>query len=64
LPHFVHDAEAGGLFTFESVDARHVHNSLSGNTSNRSTQWVETEAHAPLPTADQQDGPVSRETAP
>jgi len=46
------ETEAGRLFTFEPVDARYVRNSLSDNTSNRSTQWVEIEAYAPLPAAD------------
>ncbi len=46
------ETETGRLFTFEPVDARYVRNGLSDNTSNRSTQWVEIEAYAPLPAAD------------
>jgi hypothetical protein len=46
------ETEVGRLFTFGPVDARYIRNGLSDNTSNRSTQWVEIEAYAPLPVAD------------
>ena len=47
------ETEGGRLFTFEpSVNARYIRNHLTDNTSNRSTQWVEIEAYAPLPAAD------------
>jgi len=41
------ETKGGKLFTFKPVDARYIRNSLSKNTANQSTQWVEIEAYGP-----------------
>ena len=43
------ETKSGRLFTFTPVEARYIRNALSDNTANRSTQWIEIEAYAPLP---------------
>ena len=42
------ETKAGRLFTFTPVEARYIRNTLSKNTANPSTQWVEIEAYGPV----------------
>ncbi|MDP6545659.1 MAG: hypothetical protein QGH60_16875 [Phycisphaerae bacterium] len=41
------ETKDGKLFTFKPVDARYIRNTLSKNTANPSTQWIEIEAYGP-----------------
>ena len=41
------ETKYGRLCTFKPVDARYIRNSLSKNSSNHSTQWMEIQAYGP-----------------